>query len=51
MAITTAAEYAKLGTTQEPVTPDYSQVKLAYIDMVINMVKTQTMLVTQHPLF
>jgi NADPH-dependent 7-cyano-7-deazaguanine reductase QueF len=52
MAITTAAEYAaSLNTTPSTGTPDWNTVKLAYIDMIINQLKTQTMLVTQHPLF
>jgi hypothetical protein len=49
--ITTAAEYAALNTTSATIPADWSTVRLAYIDMLISQFKTQTMLVTQHPLF
>ena len=52
MAITTAADYAKLGTVQtSPDTTDFSTMKLAYITIVMNQLKTQLMLVTHHPVY
>lgn len=52
MAITTAAEYARLGQpSQSTGDPDLSKVKLAYITISINQLKTQLMLLQQHPLY
>ena len=50
--ITTAAQYAQLGQKSENTEPpDFSKVKLGYITMVINQIKTQLILVEQHQLY